>query len=364
MAVIKPTKNIKPVDKEPIDPISGLPSIKKASSYAINIIPIPKAIVEGVLSAGSVMVYGGASKTNKTFALLDLAISVSTGKPWWEMKTTKGRVLYMDFELQPAFFRDRLAHIAQKKDLDLAALDNLDVWHLRGQAKDLSELMPHILKNVTSEKYDLIIIDPIYKVLGERDENSAGDINSLMNELDALSAKSGAAIVVGHHFSKGGQAGKESMDRISGSGVFGRSPDSIVVITRHETKDVFTVEMTLRNFKPIAPFCVQWDCPQMVRTNNYDPAKLKNNGQKQEVFPKEKVLEVLRNDELTKKEWKERAISELKLSERTFDEKQKKLVEAKLVTESGGKWKRAGTKESSASVPVGEIKPADAAAAK
>lgn len=36
----------------------------------------------------------------------------------------------------------------------------------------------------------LIAIDPIYKVMGKRDEKSAGDINSLMNELDKLAVAS------------------------------------------------------------------------------------------------------------------------------------------------------------------------------
>jgi len=39
-----------------------------------------------------------------------------------------------------------------------------------------------------------------------------------------------AASVFGAHFSKGNQAGKESIDRISGSGVFARDPDTILVI--------------------------------------------------------------------------------------------------------------------------------------
>jgi Asp-tRNA(Asn)/Glu-tRNA(Gln) amidotransferase A subunit family amidase len=41
------------------------------------------------------------------------------------------------------------------------------------------------------------------------------------------------------------------MDRISGSGVFARDPDSVLIMTKHEQEDTYTVEATLRNLKPI-----------------------------------------------------------------------------------------------------------------
>ena len=47
----------------------------------------------------------------------------------------------------------------------------------------------------------------------------------LMNALRKLANKSKAAIVFAHHSSKGNQSGKESQDRISGSGVWGRAVD-------------------------------------------------------------------------------------------------------------------------------------------
>jgi len=36
--------------------------------------------------------------------------------------------------------------------------------------------------------------------------------------------KTGAAVGFGAHYSKGNQAGKEAIDRVSGSGVFARDP--------------------------------------------------------------------------------------------------------------------------------------------
>ena len=318
----------------------GLPPIKKASALIKEPRNLPPELVEGLIHRGATMVYGGGSKTNKTFALMDLAVSVAAGVPWWELKTQQGKVLYLDFELQEGFFRERLDKIANAKGVQMDSLDSIDVWNLRGHAADLSLLSAEIIQRVQGEGYSLIIIDPIYKALGDRDENSAGDINSLMNELDKVAVASGAAIVIGHHFSKGNQAGKESMDRISGSGVFGRSPDAIVIITKHEQDDVYTVETTLRNHKRLDPFCVEWEYPLMVRNLQLDPKKLKKPGAFTQQFTTKDLLLALGSGEMTNKEWETETCKVTEMSPRTFALKKSILVKDKSVTQDeNGKWK-------------------------
>ena len=127
-------------------------------------------------------------------------------------------------------------------------------------------------------RYVLIIIDPVYKLLGARDENKAGDIASLLNEIEMLAVKTGAAVAFGAHYSKGNQSQKESIDRIGGSGVFARDPDTILNFTRHEENDCFMVEMTLRNHPPIEPFVVRWEYPLFIVENALDPVRLKQAG--------------------------------------------------------------------------------------
>jgi hypothetical protein len=78
----------------------------------------------------------------------------------------------------------------------------------------LGRLVPEIISLIKDTKYSLVIIDPIYKGLGGRDENAAGDISELCNELERVAVETGAAVVFAAHFSKGNQAGKDAMDRI------------------------------------------------------------------------------------------------------------------------------------------------------
>jgi hypothetical protein len=81
--------------------------------------------------------------------------------------------------------------------------------------------------------------------------------------------------VFGAHFSKGNQAGKESIDRIGGSGVFARDPDVILTMTPHEDDDAHVIDLTLRALPPVKPFVVRWCESIFIADRNADPAALK-----------------------------------------------------------------------------------------
>jgi hypothetical protein len=168
-------------------------------------------------------------------------------------------------------------------------------------------------------KYALIIVDPIYEVLGEREENVTHHITAIMNDLEKLAVRSGVAVAFGAHFSKGNQASKESIDRISVSGAFARDPDSILVFTRHEEEDAYTVEATLRNHKPIEPFVVRWQFPLMEPDETLNPARLKQAGGRPRVATETQILDLL-DGKIRAKEWQKLAREELRVSERTFYE--------------------------------------------
>jgi RecA-family ATPase len=74
-----------------------LPPIVSAEELLSNPPPKPPEIVAGLLHQGCKMVLGGASKTNKTWVLTDLAISVATVKLLWDFETTQGDCLYVNF---------------------------------------------------------------------------------------------------------------------------------------------------------------------------------------------------------------------------------------------------------------------------
>lgn len=309
-----------------------LPEIEDICDLLAEPADLPPDVIAGLLSKGGKMVVGGGSKSFKTWILTDCALSVATGADWLGCATRKGKVLYINLEIQRGYFRNRAESIGRAKAVSASA-GMLEVWNLRGYAADLSTLIEEIKKRV-GQRYDLIIVDPIYKVLGGRDENAAGDIAGLLNELERLAVESGAAVAFGAHFSKGNQAGKESIDRIGGSGVFARDPDSILVLTRHEEEDAFTLEATLRNHAPLDPFVVRWNFPLMVRDGSLDPAKLKQTGGRQKLHDSEELLGVLGDKELTHGQWLEAAKDHAGMSKGTFTTLRKELLRNDRVFQS------------------------------
>jgi len=328
---------------------SKLPAIVDASEMLANPPPAPAELVHGLLHKGSKLVLGGGSKTFKTWTLLDLAVSVAHGEPWLSMKTSKGRVLYLNFEIQDWSFRQRIAAVGQAKNLSIAH-GRLELWNLRGHAADFDALLPEIRDRIKADGHSLIVLDPIYKLYGNGlDENSAGDVARLLNAIDDLAATTGAAVAFGAHFSKGNQAAKESIDRISGSGVFARDPDSILVMTRHEEPDAFTVETTLRNFKPVEPFVVRWNYPLMRRADDLDPAKLKQvKAGRTASYSEEMLLDRLGKG-MTSASWQTKVSDETGMCRRKFYELLSALQKS-LSVERGenGKWKRKSTSAESA----------------
>jgi len=236
-------------------------------------------LIEGLLHRGTKMVLGGGSKSYKTWTLLNLAASVASGTDWFGHKVvnTGLDVIFLNFEVPHEFFLDRVRGVCKAMDVEPPA--NLKVWSLRGVCNDLNLILATLQERL-SNGCALLCIDPIYKAIGDRDENSAGDMGLLMNEIEAIVEKTGAAVAFGAHYSKGNQAEKDPLDRISGSGVFARDPDTIMGLTAHEEESCYTVHSALRNFPGKEPFVVEWNFPLFSLRDDLDAGKLKRPGQK------------------------------------------------------------------------------------
>lgn len=298
---------------------NGLPDIENAAKLIAEGLTKghPPEVIEGVLHQGSKGIVGGGSKTRKTWVLVDMALSVANGDKFWNWNTTKGRVCYINFEIQPSFFAARLTEVAMAKNI--TNFDNLDVWNLRGHATSFDELIPQLIEALQNENYTLVIIDPVYKGLGGRDENAAGDIGQLCNEIERLAVKTGAAVVFAAHYSKGNQAGKESMDRISGSGVFARDADSIITLTKHKEDNCLTVDVTLRNFQEQPAFVVRWKFPLMSVEESLDPEDLKQKAGRKKEHCSEEALEVLsQKGPMTIGDWRDSCEEDRGIKERSF----------------------------------------------
>ena len=184
-------------------------------------------LIDGVLRQGHKMLLAGPSKAGKSYALIELCIAIAEGKKWLQWNCAKGKVMYVNLELDRASCLHRFKDVYESMHIKPANLNNIDIWNLRGKSVPMDRLAPKLIRRAAKKDYIAIIIDPIYKVI-TGDENSADQMAHFCNQFDIVCSDLGAAVIYCHHHSKGGQGQKRSMDRASGSGVFARDPDALL----------------------------------------------------------------------------------------------------------------------------------------
>ena len=194
-----------------------------------NLPPLAPEQIEGILRVGHKMCVVGPSKAGKSFLLIELAIAVAEGGTWLGRKCRQGKVLYVNLEVDGISCKHRIRDVYKSLGYAKKTKGSLVLWNLRGRTMPLDKLVPKTVRRIqkNNTKFDLIIIDPIYKVL-TGDENSASEMAAFCGHIDRLARDCEATLVFCHHHSKGAQGDKRSMDRASGSGVFARDPDALI----------------------------------------------------------------------------------------------------------------------------------------
>lgn len=210
-----------------------LPDLESLSDHWENMPQLAPCLIDGVLRQGHKMLVAGPSKAGKSFALIELCISIAEGRRWLQWQCTRGKVLYVNLELDRASCLHRFQDVYTSLGWDPTHISNIDIWNLRGKSVPMDKLAPKLIRRALKRNYIAIVIDPIYKVI-TGDENSADQMANFCNQFDKVCTDLGCAVIYCHHHSKGAQGGKKSMDRASGSGVFARDPDALLDLVELE----------------------------------------------------------------------------------------------------------------------------------
>lgn len=225
-------------------------------------------LVHGVLRQGHKMIITGPSKSGKSMAMLELAVAIARGDYWLMHKCSRGRVLFINFEIDPASFKKRVHAYCLKRGIRLDP-GMMEIWNLRGHLIEPKSFAENLIRYCRGKHFSAILLDPIYKMMEMQDENNAADISQMCNLFDKITMETDASIIFSHHFSKGSKYNTSAIDRASGSGVFARDPDAIVVFSLldwkppEETpyKTAIRVEMILREFASPQPMNFFFDYP-------------------------------------------------------------------------------------------------------
>lgn len=263
-----------------------LPEPEELDALWDNMPDLAPPLIEGILREGHKMLIAGPSKAGKSFALIQLCISIAEGKPWFGFDCTQGKVLYVNLELDRASCLHRFKDVYEALEQSPTNIGNISIWNLRGKSLPMDQLAPKLIRRAQKRNYKAIIIDPIYKVI-TGDENSADQMANFCNQFDKVCTELKCAVIYCHHHSKGSQTGKRSMDRASGSGVFARDPDALLDLLELELENMnedklqdapidtsqctaWRMEGTLREYPKFKPVDLWFDYPiHKVDTNGF-----------------------------------------------------------------------------------------------
>lgn len=231
-----------------------LPDPESLDSVWNHMPELSPCLIDKVLRQGHKMLIAGPSKAGKSFLQIEMCIAIAEGRSWLGWGCTKGRVMYVNLELDRASCLHRFQDVYDALGWEPRNLRNIDIWNLRGKSVPMDKLAPKLIRRAAKKDYIAIIIDPIYKVI-TGDENSADQMANFCNQFDKVCTELGCAVIYCHHHSKGAQGGKRSMDRASGSGVFARDPDALLDLIELETTDDL---MKQQEDRAVCNACMAW----------------------------------------------------------------------------------------------------------
>jgi hypothetical protein len=258
--------------------------IQSAGAFIEEDISEAPILIDGMLRRGEKMMISGPSKAGKSWAMLNMFMSMGSGFQFWGKECNKSDLLFLNLELRPKTMQRRLCQVM--RELERLGMDpgmpkgchvlNLREWIAANPSLDPFEFVEKQVKR-SGIQFSGIFLDPLYKVYGDRNENDLSDMKELWGRIEALGNSLDAAMIISHHFAKGSASAKDHIDRGAGSGGHAREVDVFMTMSPHEDEGCYTIESTLRDWAPMPSFVVEWDWPLMTPIDK-DPTRLRGKG--------------------------------------------------------------------------------------
>nr|HPK27472.1 AAA family ATPase [Anaerolineaceae bacterium] len=176
------------------------------AAYYLSERPPIEYVVERLIAESSVNVWFGQWGAKKTWAAIDLAVCVASGKQWLGMATEPCNVLIIDEESGDTRLANRIKDTMRG---ELGQMANASVpiksvslaqFNLLKRPDD-ADLLARLVLELDAK---LIIIDALADVMLGGDENAVKDTQPVFANLRFIAELTGAAFIVIHHANKGG----------------------------------------------------------------------------------------------------------------------------------------------------------------
>jgi AAA domain len=202
----------------------------------------PAWLIEGLWPADAYGVLAAEDKAGKTWAALDLAVSVAAGHPWFGHHPcpTPGRVLVFLGEGGERSIIRRLRAIATHKTVNLAkvsAAPGLRLCFRVPMLRASADLLV-VERELAERPARLVILDPLYlAAAGQATGGNLYEMGAVLTPIQAICQRASAALVVVTHWNKTGEGTDHK--RISGAGpsAWGRVLASAAIAHRRTTPE-------------------------------------------------------------------------------------------------------------------------------
>ena len=288
-----------------------------------------ESVLDGAFYERSKVFLIGPSKVGKTYIASQLAYSLATGQDFLEYKIKKKfRTLYLQFELDESSYQERMRNLY--KGLELSPMDvngYLSIINCRGSqflrgiyehdGLDIfyDKLFDQIEMLIKESQSEILIIDPIYKIL--LDESSASAVKPLLAMFDRITSDLGITLIALHHTPKGDLHDKSLIDLGSGSSCLTRDMDCGIFIFKHQEDGLLVMKQISRNNAPRPAFSFAFDGSKFVMNNT--PPVIKGKKAIGKTISQKDIIDILQLHPLSTTELKQR-LSDKGFSSRHINE--------------------------------------------
>ncbi len=181
----------------------------------------PRWLIQGLWPADAYGVLAAQEKAGKTWAALDLAVSVAAGLPWLDHFAcpTPGPVLLFLGEGGERAMVRRIEAIATHKGADLDQLaDRLRLCFRvpRLAAAGAGQELAAVQAELAAHPAALVVLDPLYLAAAGASGSNLYDMGAVLQAVQGVCQAAGCALLVVTHWNKTGDG--RGADRISGVG--------------------------------------------------------------------------------------------------------------------------------------------------
>ena len=286
-----PPLELPEADERPDEPssVAGLPHAVSLAAVWDAPPSRPPVLIgteeRGLLRRGHTAVLAGPTKVGKTWCMTELCVDVATGTPWLGFPCAKGRVVYVNLEVDGRSCIRRVMDVTRAVDpsdeFGRTVAANMHVLNWRGTVATTDQYADAIIAEALAiGDVSLVVVDPL-GIYSDADENSNGEMRGVMASLNRIATETGASVLTAHHYAKGKAGGKLAIDRFSGAGMIARCPDAVIDMVPLEPPDEETaadlgdatawrVTATLREFRAVEPFGVLFSWPRHIPTSRFD----------------------------------------------------------------------------------------------